>query len=39
MLHMVFQVGKTTRDIKSFKWRVTPDSIEYLDNRSDHEVQ
>jgi hypothetical protein len=39
MLHMVFQVGKTTRDIKSFKWRVTPDSIEYLDNRSDHEVR
>ncbi len=39
MLHMVFQVGKTIRDIKSFKWRVTPDSIEYLDNRSDHEVR
>ena len=38
MLHMVFQVGKTARDIKSFKWRVTPNSIEYLDNRSDHEV-
>lgn len=38
MLHMVFQVGKTTRDIKSFKWRVTPTSIEYLDNRSEHEV-
>ncbi len=39
MLHMVFQVGKTTRDIKSFKWRVTPDHIEYLDNRSEHEVR
>ncbi len=39
MLHMVFQVGKTTRDIKSFKWRVTTDTIEYLDNRSDHEVR
>ena len=39
MLHMVFQIGKTIRDIKSFKWRVTPDSIEYLDNRSDHEVR
>ncbi len=39
MLHMVFQVGKTTRDIKSFKWRLTADSIEYLDNRSDHEVR
>ena len=39
MMHMVFQVGKTSRDIKSFKWRVTPDSIEYLDNRSEHEVK
>lgn len=39
MLHMVFQVGKTSRDIKTFKWRVTPNSIEYLDNRSDHEIR
>ena len=39
MLHMVFQVGKTTRDIKTFKWRVTPDSLEYIDNRSEHEVK
>lgn len=39
MLHMVFQVGKTTRDIKSFKWRITPSSIEYIDNRSEHEVR
>ncbi len=39
MLHMVFQVGKTHRDIKSFKWRVTPDALEYIDNRSEHEVR
>ncbi len=39
MLHMVFQVGKTHRDIKSFRWRVAAGSIEYLDNRSEHEVQ
>lgn len=39
MLHMVFQVGKTPRDIKSFKWRVTSDAIQYLDNRSEHEVR
>ena len=39
MLHMVFQVGKTHRDIKTFKWRVTADSLQYIDNRSDHEVQ
>ena len=39
MLHMVFQVGKTTHDIKSFKWRVGTDSLEYIDNRSEHEVR
>ena len=39
MLHMVFQVGKTSRDLKSFKWRVTPDKIEYIDNRSEHEIK
>lgn len=39
MLYMVFQVGKTTRDIKTFKWRVTPESIQYIDNRSEHEVK
>ncbi|MGB0596856.1 MAG: DNA repair ATPase [Rubripirellula sp.] len=39
MLHMVFRVGKTARDIKSFKWRVGADSIEYLNNRSEHEVR
>ena len=39
MLHMVFQVGKTARDIKSFKWRVGTDKLEYLDNRSEHEVR
>lgn len=37
--HMVFQVGKTARDIKSFKWRMTGTTIEYIDNRSDHEVK
>lgn len=39
ILHMVFQVGKTDRDIKSFKWRITPDAIQYIDNRSDHEIK
>ncbi|OYP36570.1 DNA repair ATPase [Rhodopirellula sp. MGV] len=39
MLHMVFQVGKTERDIKTFKWRVTTDGLEYIDNRSEHEVK
>ena len=39
MLHMVFQVGKTTNDLKSFKWRIGSDAIEYIDNRSEHEVR
>ncbi len=39
MLYMVFQVGKTAKDIKSFKWRIGPESIEYVDNRSDHEIK
>ncbi|EMI44696.1 DNA repair ATPase [Rhodopirellula sp. SWK7] len=39
ILHMVFQVGKTAGDIKSFKWRITGTEIEYIDNRSDHEVK
>ncbi len=39
MLHMVFSVGNTPRDIKSFKWRIAADHLEYLDNRSEHEVR
>ncbi|MGE4003797.1 MAG: DNA repair ATPase, partial [Planctomycetaceae bacterium] len=38
-LFMVFQVGKSPADIKSFKWLVEGDSLRYLDNRSDHEVR
>jgi hypothetical protein len=37
-LYMVFQIGKDASDIKSFKWRVLKDGLEYIDNRSDHEV-
>lgn len=39
ILHMVFQVGRTASDIKSFKWRVIDGNVEYIDNRSDHEVK
>ncbi|TWT67300.1 DNA repair ATPase [Allorhodopirellula solitaria] len=39
ILHMVFQIGRTASDIKSFKWRITDGTIEYIDNRSDHEVK
>ncbi len=38
-LYMVFQVGKEIGDIKAFKWLVKDDNtLEYVDNRSDHEV-
>jgi hypothetical protein len=38
-LYLVFRVGKSDNDIKSFKWLVQDNSLKYLDNRSDHEVQ
>ncbi|MEX0818300.1 MAG: DNA repair ATPase, partial [Pirellulaceae bacterium] len=38
-LYMVFRVGKSPGDIKSFKWAVAGDELHYLDNRSDHEVR
>ena len=37
-LYMVFQVGESARDIKSFKWQPIDGRLSYLDNRSDHEV-
>ncbi|MBC7923005.1 MAG: DNA repair ATPase [Ferruginibacter sp.] len=39
-LFMVFQIGKSAKDIKTFKWLVKEDGaggLHYLDNRSDHE--
>lgn len=39
VVHMVFRVGKTPRDIKSFKWRIDGDQMVYVDNRSEHEVR
>ena len=38
-LYMVFQVGESPRDIKSFKWQLQEGQLTYLDNRSDHEVK
>lgn len=38
-MYMVFHVGKSVSDIKTFKWRRTGDRFEYIDNRSDHEVR
>jgi hypothetical protein len=38
-LFMVFRVGKDVTDIKTFKWLIRPDRLEYLDSRSDHEFR
>ncbi len=38
-LYMNFRVGKKAEDIKAFKWLVRDDRLEYVDNRSDHEVR
>lgn len=36
-IFMVFQVGKTPNDIKTFKWAKVDGGLKYLDSRSDHE--
>ncbi len=36
-LYMVFRIGKTVNDIKTFKWQIENETIKYIDNRSDHE--
>ena len=36
-LFMVFQVGKSYSDIKTFKWAIKEDRLVYLGNRFDHE--
>ena len=38
-LHMVFQLSERTSDIKTFKWLIREDRLEYIDNRSDHEYK
>ena len=38
-LYMVFQVGKTITDTKSFKFLIADGELRYIDNRSGHEVQ
>ncbi|UPL47633.1 DNA repair ATPase [Hymenobacter sublimis] len=36
-LFMVFRVGKSASDVKTFKWLMQGETLTYLDNRSDHE--
>ena len=38
-LHMVFQLSDRISDIKTFKWLIREDKLEYVDNRSDHEYK
>ncbi|MBX3746172.1 MAG: DNA repair ATPase [Verrucomicrobiae bacterium] len=38
-LFMVFRVGKSLSDIKTFKWVCADGRLEYLGNRSDHEYR
>ncbi len=38
-LYMVFYLTEKGEDFKAFKWLVTDEGIEYIDNRSDHEVR
>ncbi len=39
-LFMVFRVGRTIEDVKTFKWLMQDDgALVYLDNRSDHEYR
>ena len=37
-LYLVFRVGKSATDTKSFKFLIDGASLRYIDNRSDHEV-
>lgn len=38
-LYMVFQISDRATDIKTFKWLIREGSLEYVDNRSDHEYK
>ncbi|MEO2064253.1 MAG: DNA repair ATPase [Christiangramia sp.] len=38
-LHMVFQLSDSVTDIKTFKWLIKEDHLEYIDNRSEHEFK
>tara|TARA_Y100001956_G_scaffold82120_1_gene101818 strand:+ start:692 stop:2041 length:1350 start_codon:yes stop_codon:yes gene_type:complete len=38
-LHMVFQLSESVSDIKTFKWLINGNTLEYIDNRSEHEYK
>ena len=38
-LYMVFQLSESVTDIKTFKWLIKENKLQYIDNRSDHEYK
>ncbi|MGB5944178.1 MAG: DNA repair ATPase [Leeuwenhoekiella sp.] len=38
-LHMIFQLSESVTDIKTFKWLIKENRLDYVDNRSDHEFR
>ncbi|RCK78214.1 MAG: hypothetical protein OZSIB_1730 [Candidatus Ozemobacter sibiricus] len=38
-LYALFQIGRSVDDVKAFKWQIQGDRLDYLDNRSEHEVR
>lgn len=38
-LYMVFQLSESVTDIKAFKWLIKEDTLQYIDNRSEHEYK
>jgi len=38
-LHMVFQLSESPTDIKTFKWLIRDNKLEYIDARSEHEYR
>lgn len=38
-LHMVFRIGKSITDVKTFKWLIQEDKLVYEGNRSEHEYK
>lgn len=38
-LHMVFQLSENVTDIKTFKWLINDNTLQYVDNRSEHEYK
>ncbi len=38
-LYMVFRLSESVTDIKTFKWLIKDNSLQYVDNRSDHEYK